>query len=76
MLHALLALVAIKLPSLDADGPAGVDSLIRVLGVMTGLGFLIGTLGHVIKSRTLVVIGITCMMIGALAFMVAVGRYG
>ncbi len=72
----LIALLAIKLPSLDSEGPGGVDSLIRILGVMTGFGFVLGTIGHVIKSRTLVAIGIICMMLGAVAFMIAVGRYG
>ena len=75
-MHLLIALVALKLPSLDSEGPSGVDSLIRILGVMTGFGFLLGTLGHIIKSRTLVAIGIACMLLGALAFMIAVGRYG
>jgi hypothetical protein len=68
--------MALELPSLDSEGPSGVDSLIRILGVMTGFGFVLGTIGHVIKSRTLVAIGIICMMLGAVAFMVAVGRYG
>jgi hypothetical protein len=36
--------------------------------VLLGLGFLIGTLGHIVKSRTLVAVGIT-MVFAATVFL-------
>ena len=36
--------------------------------VLLGLGFLVGTMGHVIKSRTLVAIGVT-MVFAATIFL-------
>ena len=55
------ALVSVMAQFLPDDGP-GQSGDFRVsptfFVVLLGLGFLIGTLGHIIKSRTLVAAGI------------------
>ncbi len=55
------ALVSVMAQFLPDDGP-GQSGDFRVSPtfflVLLGLGFLIGTLGHIIKSRTLVIAGI------------------
>ncbi len=57
----LAALVPVMAQFLPDDGP-GQSGDFRVSPtfflVLLGLGFLIGTLGHIIKSRTLVIAGI------------------
>ena len=57
----LAALVHVMAQFLPDDGP-GQSGDFRVSPtfflVLLGLGFLIGTLGHIIKSRTLVIAGI------------------
>ena len=55
------ALVSVMAQFLPDDGP-GQSGDFRVSPtffiVLLGLGFLIGTLGHIIKSRTLIIAGI------------------
>jgi hypothetical protein len=55
------ALVSVMAQFLPDDGP-GQSGDFRVsptfFVVLLGLGFLIGTFGHIIKSRTLVIAGI------------------
>jgi hypothetical protein len=55
------ALVSVMAQFLPDDGP-GQSGDFRVsptfFVVLLGLGFLIGTLGHIVKSRTLVAAGI------------------
>jgi hypothetical protein len=57
----LAALVSVMAQFLPDDGP-GQSGDFQVsptfFVVLLGLGFLIGTLGHIVKSRTLVVAGI------------------
>jgi hypothetical protein len=57
----LAALVSVMAQFLPDDGP-GQSGDFRVSPtfflVLLGLGFLIGTLGHIIKSKTLVIAGI------------------
>ena len=50
----LAALVPVMAQFLPDDGPVSPTFFV----VLLGLGFLIGTLGHIIKSRTLVIAGI------------------
>ena len=57
----LAALVPVMAQFLPDDGP-GQSGDFRVSPtfflVLLGLGFLIGTLGHIIKSKTLIAVGI------------------
>jgi hypothetical protein len=57
----LVAFVPVMAQFLPDDGP-GQSGDFRVSPtfflVLLGLGFLIGTLGHIVKSRTLVIAGI------------------
>ena len=44
--------------------------------MLLGLGFFVGILGHIIRSRVLVAIGIAFVMAATVVFVLAVGRYG
>jgi hypothetical protein len=44
--------------------------------VLLVAGFVIGTLGHIGQSRTLVAIGVTIVFAATIAFVLAVGRFG
>jgi hypothetical protein len=64
------------LPGLGGEGPGDVESLLTFCFVLFGAGFAIGVLGHIVRSRTLVVIGIVLVFAGTVVFALAVGRYG
>jgi hypothetical protein len=74
----MLALLAqISLPHLDLpDGSDDLDQLLRIFGVLFGAGFLVGILGHVFDSRLLRALGIAMVLLGTVAFVLAVGSYG
>ncbi len=72
----MLALLAqIDLPSLEREGPEGLQRLLRVFFVLFGVGFLVGALGHLSDSRTLKAAGIAMIMFATVALLVAVGTY-
>ena len=59
MLAALVPLMADFLGPNDGPGQSGDFQVSpRFFLVLLGLGFLIGTVGHIVKSRTLVAAGI------------------
>ena len=64
------------LPGLGDEGPNDLQGLLTLCFILLGAGFGVGVLGHLTRSRTLVAIGITVVMLGSAAFVVAVGRYG
>ena len=64
------------LPGLGDRGPDDLQSLLRLCFILLIAGFGVGVLGHLTRSRTLVAIGITVVMLGSAAFILAVGRYG
>ena len=73
-MRALLA--QIDLPSLGGEGPEDVRELLRGFYVLFGLGFFVAVVGHITKLRVLQAAGIAMVMIGTVAFMVAVGSSG
>jgi hypothetical protein len=75
LLAALVAQIP-DLPGLGDEGPGNLESLLTLCFVLLGTGFAIGVLGHVIRSRALVAIGIAVVMAGSVVFVLAVGRYG
>ncbi|MET0973004.1 MAG: hypothetical protein ABWY95_06245 [Thermoleophilaceae bacterium] len=75
MLTALVAQIP-DLPGLGDEGPGNLESLLTLCFVLFGVGFAIGVLGHLIRSRALVAIGIAVVMGGSVIFVLAVGRYG
>jgi hypothetical protein len=75
LLSALVAQIP-DLPGLGDEGPGSLESLLGFCFVLFGAGFVIGILGHIIRSRVLVAIGIAVVMAGTVVFAVAVGRYG
>jgi hypothetical protein len=75
LLAALVAQIP-DLPGLGDEGPDDLESLLALCFVLMGLGFGIGVLGHIIRSRVLVAIGIAVVMVGTVVFALAVGRYG
>jgi hypothetical protein len=64
------------LPGLGDKGPDDLGSLLNLCFILLLVGFGIGVLGHLTRSRALVAIGIGVVMVGSAAFIVAVGRYG
>jgi predicted membrane channel-forming protein YqfA (hemolysin III family) len=75
LLAALVAQIP-DLPGLSDEGPDDLESLLTLCFVLMGAGFVIGLLGHIIRSRVLVAIGIVLVMAGTVVFVLAVGRYG
>ena len=75
LLAALVAQIP-ELPGLGDEGPGDLESLLTLCFVLMGAGFVIGLLGHIIRSRVLVAIGIVLVMAGTVVFVLAVGRYG
>ena len=71
----MLALLAQAAPN---DFPSGPDDLERYLNafyLLFGIGFIIGMLGGLFKSRTLQAIGIALVFIGTALFFVAVAQF-
>lgn len=66
----------ISLPGLGQGGPDDLQQLLTIFYFMMGGGFFIAITGHVVKSRTLVLVGVLLVFIGTAVFMVAVGSYG
>ena len=72
----LLTDLAIDLPGLGQEGPDDLRSLLTACFILMFAGFAIGTVGHLTRSRTLVAIGVTIVLVGTVAFILAVGRFG
>ena len=64
------------LPGLGDEGPGDVGSLMNLCFILLVAGFAVGVVGHLTRSRTLVAIGVTVVMVGSAVFVLAVGRYG
>ena len=64
------------LPGLGDEGPGDVGSLMNLCFILLVVGFVIGVLGHLTRTRALVAIGIAVVMVGSAVFVLAVGRYG
>jgi hypothetical protein len=75
LLAALVAQIP-ELPGLGDEGPGDLESLLTLCFVLMAGGFAVGLLGHLIRSRLLVGLGIAVVMVGTVVFAVAVGRYG
>jgi hypothetical protein len=75
LLAALVAQIP-DLPGLGDEGPDDLESLLTLCFLLMGVGFGIGLLGHIVRSRVLVAIGIAIVMVGTVVFALAVGRYG
>ena len=58
---ALLAMSDFLDPGSGPDQSGEFEVSPTFLIVLLGLGFLVGTVGHIIKSRTLVAAGIVCV---------------
>jgi hypothetical protein len=74
----VLALIAqLNLPDLDIpQGTDDLDQLMRIFGVLFVTGFLVGILGAVFESRALKAVGIAMVLLGTVAFVVAIEGYG
>jgi hypothetical protein len=64
------------LPGLGEEGPGDLGSLLNLCFILLVVGFAVGVLGHLTRSRALVAIGVTVVMVGSGLFVLAVGRYG
>ena len=63
----------VKLPG---SGPDELQRLLTLFYLLLGVGFFLGVIGHIVQSRTLVMVGIGMVFIGTGLFMVAIGAYG
>lgn len=73
----LRALIAqIQLPGLGEEGAKDVRGLLGAFYALFGAGFLVGVIGHVVRSRLIQAIGIAMVMAGTVLFVVAVGSRG
>jgi hypothetical protein len=72
----LLIDLAIDLPGLGQEGPDDLRGLLTACFILMFTGFAIGIFGHLTRSRTLVAIGVTIVLVGTVAFVLAVGRFG
>jgi len=73
----MLALLAqVSLPSLGQEGPDDLRRLLSMFLVLMGVGFLVAIVGHLVRSRTLVAIGLALVFLGTGVFMVAVATEG
>jgi hypothetical protein len=66
----------LDLPGLGDEGPDDLGSLLNLCFILLVAGFAVGVVGHLTRSRTLVAIGVTVVMVGSAVFVLAVGRYG
>jgi hypothetical protein len=75
---AQLAAVLAQFPSVPdpGSGSNGLQGLLNVFYVMLGLGFLIALVGHVIKARALIIVGLVMIFVGTGAFLLAVSGNG
>jgi hypothetical protein len=64
------------LPGLGDKGPDDLGGLLNLCFILLVVGFGVGVLGHLTRSRTLVAIGVAVVMVGSGVFVLAVGRYG
>ena len=75
---AQLAAVLAQFPSVPnpGEGSSNLQQLLNVFYVLLGLGFLIALAGHIVKSRTLIIVGVSMLFAGTGAFLIAVSSNG
>ena len=69
-------LAQIDLPSLSSEGPDRLHQLIVTSSILLGVGFGIGTIGHIVKVRFIVAVGTILILAAAGLFLVAIAQYG
>ena len=69
-------LAQIDLPSLSSEGPDRLHQLIVTSFILLGVGFGIGTIGHIVKVRFMVAVGTILILAAAGVFLVASLEYG
>jgi hypothetical protein len=73
----VLALLAqVDLPSLGRKGPEDLRRVLAVFFTLMGVGFVVGIMGHLFKSRTLVIVGLGLIFIATAFFLVAIAQEG
>ena len=77
MLARLAALLA-QLPQLPSpgEGSEGFQKMMTVFGVLMGLGFVLGILGHAFKARALVLVGVLLVFAATGLFLIGVAQHG
>ena len=73
----MLALLAqVDVPPLNSEGPDDLRRLLSVFFGLVGVGFVLGIIGHVVRSKILVGAAVVSIMLGAAVFLVAVATEG
>ena len=77
-MRAALATVIAQLPPLPdpGEGSDSFQAMMRLFAILMGLGFLIGIAGHVVKFRSLVLVGVLLIFGATVLFLVAVATHG
>jgi len=71
----VLTLLAQGAPSNFPSGPDELERYLNAFYILFGLGFIIGMLGGLFKSRTLQAVGVTLVFMGTGLFFVAVAQF-
>jgi hypothetical protein len=73
-----LATILAQLPSLPSpgEGSKGFQKMMSIFGILMGLGFLIGIVGHVFKSKVLITSGVLLVFAATGLFLIAVAQHG
>ena len=74
----VLALLAQMAPptNFPSDGPDDLKRLLGMFFALIGIGFGLGLVGHLVRSRTLVAMGFGAVIVGTGFFVVAMFTHG
>jgi hypothetical protein len=72
----LLVRLAQALPDDFPSGPDDLEQQLTLFFLLFAVGFLLATLGHLFKSRTMVGIGVALVFLSTAVFMVAIADRG
>jgi len=71
----VLALLAQAAPNNFPSGPEDLERYLNAFYLLFGMGFLIGMLGGLFKSRTLQAVGVILVFMATALFMVAIVQF-
>jgi hypothetical protein len=72
----LLVRLAQALPDDFPSGPDDLEQQLTIFFLLFAIGFLLATFGHIVKSRTLVGVGIALVFLSTGVFVIAIADRG